>query len=82
MNEVGLTKKTRPQVVDENLKGRIKFYGNQASAKLLGPERVFRGELVSTIQCLDCHHSSPRVEPFLDLSLPVLLDKSIPPILK
>ena len=68
--------------MDENLKSRVKFYGNQANAKFLGPERVFRGELISTIQCLDCSHSSIRTEPFLDLSLPILIDMSLPPILK
>lgn len=77
-----MSQKTKPQGVDENLKTRVKFYGNQANAKLLGPERVFRGELVSTLNCLECHHSSTRTEPFLDLSLPILVEKSLPPILK
>ncbi|OXU25987.1 hypothetical protein TSAR_010811 [Trichomalopsis sarcophagae] len=82
LEEVGLSGKTKPQCVDENLKSRVKFYGNQANAKLLGPERVFRGELVSTLNCLECHHSSIRTEPFLDLSLPILIEKPLPPILK
>ncbi|XP_046609099.1 ubiquitin carboxyl-terminal hydrolase 16 isoform X2 [Neodiprion virginianus] len=82
LNQVGLSGKTNPQGVEENLKSRIKFYGNQACARLLGPERVFRGVLVSTLECLECHHSSHRTEPFLDLSLPVMADKPQPPILK
>jgi len=77
-----LSEKTKPDGVEKSLKSRVKFYGNQASTRLLGPEAVFRGVLVSTLQCLDCHHSSQRTEPFLDLSLPVTADKPQPPLLK
>ncbi|XP_011143262.1 ubiquitin carboxyl-terminal hydrolase 45 isoform X1 [Harpegnathos saltator] len=82
LKEVGLNEKTNPGGVEKGLKSRIKFYGYQASTRLLGPEAVFRGVLVSTLECLDCHHSSQRTEPFLDLSLPVTPDKPQPPILK
>ncbi|XP_033211505.1 ubiquitin carboxyl-terminal hydrolase 45 isoform X2 [Belonocnema kinseyi] len=68
--------------IDDDKKSRVKFYGHQASARLLGPEPVFRGILVSTLECLECHHSSPRTEPFLDLSLPVMADKPQPPVFK
>ncbi|KAK9306419.1 hypothetical protein QLX08_002930 [Tetragonisca angustula] len=82
LKEVGLNEKTNPEAVEESLKSRVKFYGNQASSRLLGPELVFRGVLVSTLECLDCHHSSQSTEPFLDLSLPVMADKPQPPVLK
>ncbi|XP_012272864.1 ubiquitin carboxyl-terminal hydrolase 16 [Orussus abietinus] len=82
LKEVGLSGKTRPECVDGSMKSRVKFYGNQASARLLGPELVFSGVLVSTLECLECHHTSQRTEPFLDLSLPVMADKPQPPILK
>jgi len=82
LKEVGLSGKTKPDCVEKSLKSRVKFYGNQASTRLLGPEAVFRGVLVSTLECLDCHHSSQRTEPFLDLSLPVMTDKPQPPLLK
>ncbi|XP_011338116.1 ubiquitin carboxyl-terminal hydrolase 45 isoform X2 [Ooceraea biroi] len=82
LKEVGLSEKTKPDCVETGLKSRVKFYGNQASTRLLGPEAVFRGVLVSTLECLDCHHSSQRTEPFLDLSLPVTADKPQPPLLK
>ena len=68
--------------VDEDKVAKLKFYGHQASARLLGPEPVFRGVLVSTLECLECHHSSQRTEPFLDLSLPVMVDKPQPPVFK
>ncbi|XP_012144488.1 ubiquitin specific protease 16/45 isoform X2 [Megachile rotundata] len=82
LKEVGLNEKTNPEGVEDSLKSRVKFYGNQASARLLGPELVFRGVLVSTVECLDCHHTSQSMEPFLDLSLPVMADKPQPPVLK
>lgn len=82
LKEVGLNEKTNPEGVEDSLKCRVKFYGNQASSRLLGPEPVFRGVLVSTLECLDCGHTSHNSEPFLDLSLPVIADKPQPPILR
>jgi len=39
--------------------------------------QVFRGELVSTLQCQKCDHVSDHVEHFLDLSLPVAAEKPV-----
>lgn len=64
---------------DEDKVWRLKLYGHQASARLLGTEPVFKGILVSTLECLECHHSTRRTESFLDLSLPVMVDKPQPP---
>ncbi|KAL9694705.1 hypothetical protein quinque_013990 [Culex quinquefasciatus] len=47
---------------------------------MLDPEPVFRGLLVSTITCQDCCHILVRHESFLDLSLPINLEKPQPPI--
>lgn len=65
--------------VDDVKKSIIKFYGNQASERILCPEPVFRGFLVSTLTCQDCNNISPRQEFFLDISLPVISDKPHPP---
>lgn len=62
------------------MKQKCKFYGQQASERILCPEKVFRGFLVSTLICQDCHHTWSRHENFLDLSLPVCVDKPAPPI--
>ncbi|XP_014239093.1 ubiquitin carboxyl-terminal hydrolase 16 isoform X3 [Trichogramma pretiosum] len=62
---------TSLDTVEDSKKAQVKFYGIQAMAKLLGAERAFRGELVSTLQCQKCNYTSIRTEPFLDLSLPV-----------
>ncbi|KAK2585697.1 hypothetical protein KPH14_010311 [Odynerus spinipes] len=82
MKELGLSKKIIPETVENSVKAKVKFYGNQVNTKLLGPEPVFRGVLVSTLECMKCHHSSQCKEPFLDLSLPVTADKPQPPVLK
>lgn len=81
LKQVGLNEKTNPDEVEVSLKSRVKFYGNQANAKMLGADVIFRGVLVSTLECLDCHHSSQSTEPFLDLSLPLTADKPQPPAL-
>ncbi|XP_058445158.1 ubiquitin carboxyl-terminal hydrolase 16 [Malaya genurostris] len=79
LNSLGFTTKTDPQTVDETLKEKVKFYGNQANDRIIRPEPVFRGFLVSTLTCQDCQHISSRHEPFLDLSLPVSSEKPQPP---
>lgn len=59
------------QNVPDDIKQKCKFYGQQASDRILCPEKVFRGFLVSTLTCQDCENTSSRHENFLDLSLPV-----------
>lgn len=66
--------------VPDEMKQKCKFYGQQASERILCPEKVFRGFLVSTLTCQDCYHTSSRHENYLDLSLPVCVDKPAPPI--
>jgi hypothetical protein len=61
--------------VEDNVRAKAKAYGRQAAELMLHPEQVFRGSLVSTLECQDCLHTSQRVESFLDLSLPVMADK-------
>ncbi|KAK1281887.1 Ubiquitin carboxyl-terminal hydrolase 2 [Acorus calamus] len=39
---------------------------------------VFGGEVLTTVQCLECGHSSTVSEPFLDLSLPMPGKKTLP----
>lgn len=66
--------------VPDDFKQKIKFYGEQVKDRILCPEQVFRGFLVSTLTCQDCHNTSSRHENFLDLSLPVCVEKPAPPI--
>uniref|UniRef100_A0A8D8PCL6 Ubiquitin carboxyl-terminal hydrolase n=1 Tax=Culex pipiens TaxID=7175 RepID=A0A8D8PCL6_CULPI len=77
---LGYGKRVDPNTVEDTMKEKIKFYGTQASERILGPEPVFRGFLVSTLTCQDCYHVSARHESFLDLSLPINSEKPQPPI--
>jgi len=65
--------------VSEEMRQKCKIYGNQAGDRILRPEQVFRGFLVSTLTCQDCHNVSSRHEYFLDMSLPVAVEKPQPP---
>lgn len=79
LQELGYSSKIDPSNVENEEKAKIKFYGNQAQERILRPEPVFRGFLVSTLTCQDCNNISPRQETFLDISLPVTTDKPHPP---
>ncbi|GAB0094365.1 Ubiquitin carboxyl-terminal hydrolase [Sergentomyia squamirostris] len=80
LHSLGYSSKVDPQTVEGDMKQKIKFYGQQAADRILKPERVFRGFLVSTLMCQDCYHTSSRHEYFLDISLPVSMEKPQPPI--
>ncbi|KAG6462873.1 hypothetical protein O3G_MSEX013510 [Manduca sexta] len=79
LNSLGMSSKVDPAKVDGEVKQKVKFYGQQASDTMLRPEQVFRGFLVSTLECQDCLHQSDRAEYFLDLSLPVAASRPQPP---
>ncbi|XP_069700013.1 ubiquitin carboxyl-terminal hydrolase 16/45 isoform X2 [Periplaneta americana] len=78
----GLSGKSNPTQVEEEVRAKAKAYGRQAAEMMLHPEQVFRGFLVSTLECQSCRHTSQRVESFLDLSLPVMADKPQPPVMR
>ncbi|XP_014297700.1 ubiquitin carboxyl-terminal hydrolase 45 isoform X2 [Microplitis demolitor] len=75
LKQIGFENKQKRQCMDTISKAYIKFYGNQANSRLLGVDTLFQGILESTIQCTECLHSSKRSEFFMDLSLPVMVDK-------
>ncbi|XP_058063880.1 ubiquitin carboxyl-terminal hydrolase 45 [Anopheles bellator] len=77
---LGLEKRKNQQNIDETRKAMVKFYGEQISQWVFRPEQVFRGSLVSTLTCQDCYHTSSRHEYFLDISLPVCVEKPQPPV--
>ncbi|CAH2005134.1 unnamed protein product [Acanthoscelides obtectus] len=81
LEKLGFNLKTDPATVEGDKKAIIKFYGQQASDLLTPTEQVFRGVLVSTLQCQVCDHMSHREEYFLDLSLPIC-EKQLPPVLR
>lgn len=81
LESLGFSTKTDPKIVEGEKRKIIKYYGQQASEMLLPTEQVFRGVLVSTLECQECHHTSHREEFFLDLSVPIS-EKQLPPVLR
>lgn len=79
LRDLGYTSRVDPKNVREDDKLKIKFFGKKAEDRILRPEPVFRGYMVSTLTCQECNHISPRQEYFLDISLPVTVDKPQPP---
>ncbi|XP_055390274.1 ubiquitin carboxyl-terminal hydrolase 45 [Condylostylus longicornis] len=77
LNELGYNSQITP---GDDMKQKCKIYGQQAQDRILRPEQVFRGFLVSTLTCQDCFYTSSRHESFLDMSLPVSVEKPPPPI--
>ncbi|XP_065218839.1 ubiquitin carboxyl-terminal hydrolase 16/45 isoform X2 [Planococcus citri] len=75
----GLSKKAHPDEMDEKKRALAKSL-NQKLTELVNirPDQVFKGTLVSTVQCTKCHHKSEVIENFLDLSLPVSFEKVQP----
>uniref|UniRef100_A0A8D0UPG9 Ubiquitin carboxyl-terminal hydrolase 16 n=1 Tax=Sus scrofa TaxID=9823 RepID=A0A8D0UPG9_PIG len=61
--------------LDEELKNKVKDYEKKKSVPSF-VDRIFGGELTSTIMCDECRTVSLVHESFLDLSLPVLDDQS------
>ena len=43
---------------------------------------IFGGQLISTITCSQCQSVNQVFEGFLDLSLPIIEEKGVPPLLR
>ncbi|VVC44356.1 Hypothetical protein CINCED_3A025219 [Cinara cedri] len=72
----GLTVRDSPSEVDEEKAAKVKELGKILQDILLRPDHVFRGQLLSVVQCQTCGHKSEVTESFLDLSLPITADKA------
>ena len=55
------------------LKRKLQALGRYSNYTLI--DKLFGGQLVSTIVCEQCHNSSQIYEPFLDISLPLVEEK-------
>lgn len=67
--------RTDPSEVDEKKAAKVKEIGKKLQDFLLRPDHVFKGQLLSVVQCQHCGHKSEVTESFLDLSLPITADK-------
>lgn len=72
-----LTEKVNPDQVHADIKFKLKAFGKNVSHTII--ERIFGGQLVSTVFCEECKMSSQVFEPFMDLSLPVSEEKKVRP---
>uniref|UniRef100_A0A8D0CBD8 Ubiquitin carboxyl-terminal hydrolase n=1 Tax=Salvator merianae TaxID=96440 RepID=A0A8D0CBD8_SALMN len=62
------------KTADEEIKRKVKAYGREG-VKMNFIDRIFVGELTSTIMCEECENISTVKEPFIDLSLPIIEER-------
>nr|XP_033793925.1 ubiquitin carboxyl-terminal hydrolase 45 isoform X2 [Geotrypetes seraphini] len=67
------------KTADEETKRKVKAYGREG-VKLNFIERIFVGELTSTVMCEECENISTVKEPFIDLSLPIIEERVSKPV--
>lgn len=73
MDHIGYSNKDE---LDEDKKEFAKKLNHKVCDTIpIRPDQIFKGSLVSILQCDVCKHISKRAEPFLDLSLPVAQEK-------
>ena len=82
LRQFGLNNLRGKNDVADDMKRKMKFYGQKLQDVTLGVEGIFKGQLISIVECKVCCHHSIRFENFLDLSLPVMEDKPLPPMRK
>nr|XP_060609066.1 ubiquitin carboxyl-terminal hydrolase 45 [Anolis sagrei ordinatus] len=67
------------KTADEETKRKVKAYGREG-VKMNFIDRIFVGELTSTIMCEECENISTVKEPFIDLSLPIIEERISKPV--
>ncbi|NXP78073.1 UBP45 hydrolase, partial [Ramphastos sulfuratus] len=67
------------KTADEETRRRVKAYGREG-VKMNFIDRIFVGELTSTVMCEECEHISTVKEPFIDLSLPIIEERVAKPV--
>lgn len=80
LKHFGLSERTDPKTVAAVTRKKLQAYSRHASHTVF--DRIFSGQMVSTVVCDECKHSSHIYESFLDLSLPVIEDKPHKPTKK
>uniref|UniRef100_A0A8C0E9Q8 Ubiquitin carboxyl-terminal hydrolase n=1 Tax=Bubo bubo TaxID=30461 RepID=A0A8C0E9Q8_BUBBB len=63
------------KTADEETRRRVKAYGREG-VKMNFIDRIFVGELTSTVMCEECENISTVKEPFIDLSLPIIEERN------
>uniref|UniRef100_A0A8C7UAL1 Ubiquitin carboxyl-terminal hydrolase n=1 Tax=Oncorhynchus mykiss TaxID=8022 RepID=A0A8C7UAL1_ONCMY len=63
------------KTADDETKRQVKAYGKEG-VKMNFVDRIFVGELTNTIMCEECEHISTVKEAFIDISLPIIEERS------
>uniref|UniRef100_A0A8C9W4D0 ubiquitinyl hydrolase 1 n=1 Tax=Scleropages formosus TaxID=113540 RepID=A0A8C9W4D0_SCLFO len=66
------------KTADEETKRQVKAYGKEG-VKMNFVDRIFVGELTNTIMCEECAHISTVKEAFIDISLPIIEERTSKP---
>lgn len=66
------------KTADEETKRQVKAYGKEG-VKMTFVDRIFVGELTNTIMCEECGHLSTVKEAFIDISLPIIEERTPKP---
>lgn len=66
------------KTADEETKRQVKAYGKDG-VKMNFVDRIFVGELTNTIMCEECEHISTVKEAFIDISLPIIEERTSKP---
>ncbi|KAM7136655.1 ubiquitin carboxyl-terminal hydrolase 45 isoform 1-T1 [Molossus nigricans] len=68
------------KTADDETRKKVKAYGSEG-VKMNFIDRIFIGELTSTVMCEECANISMVKDPFIDISLPIIEERVSKPVL-
>ncbi|XP_073749797.1 ubiquitin carboxyl-terminal hydrolase 45 isoform X2 [Callorhinus ursinus] len=68
------------KTADDDTRKKVKAYGREG-VKMNFIDRIFIGELTSTVMCEECANISSVNDPFIDISLPIIEERVSKPVL-
>lgn len=68
------------KTADDETRKKVKAYGSEG-VKMNFIDRIFIGELTSTLMCEECANISTVKDPFIDISLPIIEERVSKPVL-
>ncbi|XP_076780200.1 ubiquitin carboxyl-terminal hydrolase 45 isoform X3 [Arvicanthis niloticus] len=63
------------KTADDETRKKVKAYGKEG-VKMNFIDRIFIGELTSTVMCEECANISTMKDPFIDISLPIIEERN------
>ncbi|KAH0521600.1 Ubiquitin carboxyl-terminal hydrolase 45 [Microtus ochrogaster] len=63
------------KTADDETRKKVKAYGKEG-VKMNFIDRIFIGELTSTVMCEECANVSTMKDPFIDISLPIIEERN------